>query len=384
MEIAIISTSGIYPLHIGGPANVGYFLAKELGNLGHRITLFIRVKNKDEYAIANKSIIFNNLKNVKFVPIIIDYTKLASLNPINFLIKTLEISHQFSKENYDVILYNSPPVDISLLIPIISRIKDIRQFMIFHGYGGLVDNNNFIGRALIKVQKSFFCRSVIVSNYIRNIPMCFGIPENKISTIYNGIDIDEFSKNQSQFELPGYPRLLHVGVLEDRKGVNVLLKAFSLLLASSPSAYLYLIGDGRERSKLERLAVKLNINSHTRFAGFVNRNDLLGYYRSCDLFVMPSFNEAFGITLLECMASKKMAIVSDAPGGPREIAENGARCYMFESGNHVSLFNQINILLNSSRSDQDEIIAHNYEFVKNNYTWKSAAIAYSKMFKETK
>ena len=61
----MIATSGFYPINIGGPASVGYFLAKEFGKCGNDVTVFIRVKDKEElHSIQNLSE-FDDLVNVE-------------------------------------------------------------------------------------------------------------------------------------------------------------------------------------------------------------------------------------------------------------------------------------------------------------------------------
>lgn len=382
MNIAIMATSGIYPLHIGGPANVGYFLAKEFGKEGHDVTVFTRVKNQEELQLIKKMPEFIELMNVNFVPIMIEYNLKSLLNVPLRMLNILGISYEFGKRKFDAILYNAPPVDVTLLIPLISKSKGINQFLIFHGYGGLVDGKNITGRFLIRMQKKLFSKCIVVSNSINNIPALFGIPSYNVETIYNGIDIGEFSIDESVIDLIGKPNILFSGVLTRRKGADVLLKAFSLFLKKYPQSMLYIVGDGIEKYKLVKLAQELNICEHINFTGFVDRKRLIDYYHSCDLYVMPSFKEAFGITLLESMCSRIPAIISDADGGPKEIVNNGAKCEIFKCGDSNSLFEQMLLFFNKTEQEIDEITEFNFRHVTNNYTWGTAAQKYVNVFKK--
>lgn len=98
-------------------------------------------------------------------------------------------------------------------------------------------------------------------------------------------------------------RLLHAGRLGHEKNVDVVLKAFALLLERYPGHRLDILGDGPARESLVRLAERLGIAEHVRFGGFVDRNTLGKTYRDYDAFVTASTIETQGIVLLEAMAA---------------------------------------------------------------------------------
>lgn len=382
MKISIVATSGIYPLHIGGPANVGYFLAKEFGKAGHEVTVFVRVKNKDELEAIKKLDKFTTLINVIFVPTVMEYNKKSILNVFLVTLKVLNISRAYCVTKCDVVLYNSPPVDLSLAFPLISRARNITQFMIFHGYGGLIDNKNIFGRWLIRIQKSFFNKFIVVSKHTQNIPYLFGITQDKIRIIHNGIETNKKFVSNSNFKLCGNPKILYVGLLAKHKGIDTLLKAFYLLLKSHPNSILYIVGSGKEKDNLIDMCKEMSIENNVVFTGYMSQEIVANYYYSCDFLVIPSVKEAFGITFLESMFYRIPAIISDADGGLKEIASNGARCSLFRCGNHNSLSKQMILLINKSKVEIKEITDSNFDHVIKNYSWCIAAQKYLQLFEE--
>ena len=105
------------------------------------------------------------------------------------------------------------------------------------------------------------------------------------------------------------------------KGVEVLLRA----LKNLPDARLMIVGDGDQRKKYERLAAELGVASRVKFSGKVASKDLPAYYHEADVVVLPSIDrsEAFGIVLLEAMASGRAVVASDLPGVRTLVRENG-------------------------------------------------------------
>src|SRR5262249_33699930 len=134
-------------------------------------------------------------------------------------------------------------------------------------------------------------------------------------------------------------RLLFVGRLESRKGIDVLLDAIPDVLAQFPDAVLDIVGDDTipkpdgTTSKHEFLKRDLAalVRARITFHGRVEEHELREFYRDCDIFVAPSRYESFGLVFLEALMFGKPVIGCDAGGGP-EVVTDGETGYLVAPG----------------------------------------------------
>ncbi|MEO8225989.1 MAG: glycosyltransferase family 4 protein [Gemmatimonadota bacterium] len=144
--------------------------------------------------------------------------------------------------------------------------------------------------------------------------------------IPNGIDTDVFRP----CERPAGegPRLLFLGRLDPRNGLDTVIKAMPRILAEQPDARLIVAGDGPLRNVYERLARP--VADHVEFVGYVN-GDRPERYGTADLYLCPTTKASFGITLLESMACGTPMVVSDIIGF-RELVDGGAEAVLAPKG----------------------------------------------------
>ena len=129
--------------------------------------------------------------------------------------------------------------------------------------------------------------------------------KDKVLVIPNGIDFEEI-QNSSRAEADlTHPAILFVGRLEKIKGVGILIKSISFVASSIPDVHLFIAGKGEEESELKYLVKKIGIEDNVTFLGFIPVKEIYSYYRSADIFVAPSFSEAFPLVSLEAMACGK-------------------------------------------------------------------------------
>ncbi len=120
---------------------------------------------------------------------------------------------------------------------------------------------------------------------------------------------------QEQGKQPGAaPLILYVGSLIERKGVGLLLDAFSRVSEKHPTARLRLVGDGPLRKKLTKQAARLGLQDRVEFAGFVQPADTPLEYARADVFVLPSLEDTFAVVIVEAMASGTPVICSPYAG----------------------------------------------------------------------
>ena len=144
----------------------------------------------------------------------------------------------------------------------------------------------------------------------------FGITNNRICYIQNGVDLSEvddvyhnpnYSGSMEQIKRIGF-----IGQMISRKNIIDIIDIFELLKSRHNNIELVLLGDGDQREELESLAEKLPISDSIQFLGF--RDDRLEYLKTFDLFVMTSTLEGIPRCLMEAMAMGIPVAAYDIPG----------------------------------------------------------------------
>ena len=148
-----------------------------------------------------------------------------------------------------------------------------------------------------------------------NIKGMRSIPARKIVRVYNGAVALRLVARSEQPAKNGFT-LVFVGRLEPVKNHVLLLNAFREAVAAMPELRLWMVGDGGERSMLERLAAKLDIAGKVTFWG--QQLDVAPYFSAADTFIMSSKSEGLPISLLQAFSLGLPAIVNDV-GGMAEV-----------------------------------------------------------------
>ncbi len=154
-----------------------------------------------------------------------------------------------------------------------------------------------------------------VSNALKEEILATGVTgiESKTRLCWNSVDINKFSgENKNLLESNGKPIVLFVGNIIKRKNVNLILEAKKL---SVTDYEVVIVGDGPLKNDLENKVEKENILD-VRFLGA--RSDVENIIPGCDVLVLPSFSESFGLVLIEALACEK-AVIGSNVGGITEI-----------------------------------------------------------------
>jgi teichuronic acid biosynthesis glycosyltransferase TuaC len=135
-------------------------------------------------------------------------------------------------------------------------------------------------------------------------------------------------------------RVVTVAHLQARKHHDVVLRALARLDSQRRPTYL-VIGDGEEREPLERLTAELGLGDTVRFLGQLPNDHAVARVAECDLFVMPSVEEPFGVAYVEAMAAGVAAIGSRGEGGPEDIAAAGEGMILVAPGDVGALADEL-------------------------------------------
>jgi glycosyltransferase involved in cell wall biosynthesis len=131
---------------------------------------------------------------------------------------------------------------------------------------------------------------------------------------------------------PGRPVILFASKLQERKRCADLVAAHRLL--RQPRPYLLIVGDGEERQRLEQQAAG---DPDIRFLGFRNQTELPRYFDLCDVFVLPSRHEPWGLVVNEAMNAGRAVVVSDDVGCQQDLVREGETGAVFSVGDVVAL-----------------------------------------------
>ncbi len=159
-----------------------------------------------------------------------------------------------------------------------------------------------------------------------------GVPPERVTQIYNGVDTGRFRPREGARVLLGPPGFMRgdeivigsVGRLAAVKDFPTLIRAFFRMMRFEPALRdrlrLVIVGDGPERAKCEDLLVAKNLGRHVWLAG--ERDEVAEMLRGFDVFALPSLGEGISNTILEAMASG-LPVVATRVGGNPELVEEG-------------------------------------------------------------
>ena len=195
-----------------------------------------------------------------------------------------------------------------------------------------------------------------------------------------GIDLDEWAGDPGPPPegLPGR-YLLYAGRIAPNKGLSTLLRAFAGLPAATRPPLVLMGTDWGQRPALEALAGELGISREVLWTGHVDsRARYRAVFRGASAFVLPSEWEAFGLVLLEAMASG-VPIVATNVGGVPEVLDGGKVGWLVPYGDSHALSDGIARIL-TDRTLAEEMRSAGRSRVTQ-YTWQRAVEAHRSLYR---
>ncbi len=206
----------------------------------------------------------------------------------------------------------------------------------------------------------------------------FGVEEEKVSVIPNGIDPDdlqpqdpaELRRLRAEFAAPEEKLVLLIGRLVYEKGFQLALEAMPRVIEEAPGTRFLVAGSGTHEAELHKQADELGLMDHGTFLGWIGDDVLHSLYRIADLTVVPSIYEPFGLVALEAMASECPCIVADT-GGLREVVPHEDVGLRFRSHDPEAL---AEVAIRVLRDDElgHRLVAEAYEHLRR-FDWGDVA-----------
>jgi len=165
----------------------------------------------------------------------------------------------------------------------------------------------------------------------------YHVPSEKIHVVHNGVNYHAFDGFINPAEVKGRygiaplaPTIFSPGRMTVQKGMDMLVEAVPMVLASYPEARFVISGDGPEKEAVVRRAYEVGAAGAIVFLGHMPRWQYIDLMRACDILAVPSRNEPFGIVVLEGWAAGKPVVATTA-GGPREFVWHDVNGFLVDA-----------------------------------------------------
>lgn len=186
---------------------------------------------------------------------------------------------------------------------------------------------NYIYNLLIKFLYNKADKIITVSKYMGiDLIKYYGIKENKIDTIYNGVDERKIEKlkmeplSDEEYKIFENPVIINVGSTSRQKGQWHLIKIMPELKKVIPNIQLVILGQGDNYNKLYNLVQSLGLENNVHLMGV--KSNPYKYMYNAKIFVLSSLYEGFPNVLVEAMTVGLPIISVDCKSGPRELLNN--------------------------------------------------------------
>lgn len=289
-------------------------------------------------------------------------------NLANIFSAIKQIHEVIEKVNPDIIHVHSTWAGLFVRLPYLIKRKKCKIIYTAHGWSFIMDiskKKKFLYATIERTLSMVTNKIINISNFEEKEALNYGLDKKKMIVIYNGVKDKNYNIEYNLDESNNKIKLLFVGRLDKTKGIDILLNIYNKY--KFKNLHLYIIGE----SVLDNIEIKSNDN--TTYFGWIDNKDIDKYYKMCDVVIMPSRWDGFGLVAVEAMRNSKPVIVSNRGALP-ELIKNGLNGYIFDLDDENSLRN---ILLNLDKSflkkmgmEGRNIYLENYTdriFVKNIY-----------------
>jgi len=338
------------PPLVGGGGYHVYNLTKELVKRGVDVTVFT--------LNIGKTFLFKGIK----VETHFGKAKVFRV-PASYIPKTMysiapKLTSLLLKEKPDIIHAHGYQVFTSDAALVASKIKKTPLVLTLHGFprgfNKLTHKAYFdlIGKETLKSAEKIISVSRIVAQEFKAI----GVPEEKIATVPNGVDLGEYKQLpvgdlfRKRFDIKENEKVvLTIGRLEKIKGFQYLIKALPSIMEEIGSTKLVIAGpDFDYGAKLKELVEEIKVKDHVIFYGMINGKEKFEAFSAADIVAVPSLYEGFGMLLLEAMAAGKPVVATNT-GAATELIQNGKNGMLVNLGDVEDLAGKVIKLLSDNQ-----------------------------------
>ena len=342
----------------GGAERICLDICEELQNQGHTVKVFI-FEDINKYEDVYPNI------NIEYIPI----TYLLSLRgkdniDINLLQKSV---NDFNPDAIHSHLYQANIVGLELkskkhIIHVHSNIPSFKRLSFTSLFNpkklGFYYEQRRIFKAIKNSNVTFLTIAKESFNYIsKNISSL----KAKIVLEHNAIKLDRFKKIKSNPKTDNIFKIISIARLIDYKGHDLTIEVAQRLKELNFSFFISIFGEGTERNHLQNLIKKKELTEYVKLEGLTDYPE--NYLASSDLYFHPTKDEAFGLVLIEAMASGVPVITTDGKGN-RDIIQHRQNGLFFLNRNAVEIADAI-IEIKRNEILKEKLVTNGKKYAEN-------------------
>lgn len=221
-----------------------------------------------------------------------------------------------------------------------------------------------------------------VSEYQKKMIVNYGISENKIVAIHNGVNLNLFKPPNKKIKKESSSlEILYVGSFRNYHGLSLIIDIIDQLYIKHPHIHVTIIGTGETYKQVYNLIKNLNLSECISLPGFIHYESIPRYLSNSDITFLSDFTE-YGspIKVFEYMAMKNAILVPDRKS-ILEILEHNKDALFFKAGNFEDFKNKMEQLIIDNKL-RKKLAENAYKKVVNNYTWDHNAKKVIELLKE--
>lgn len=323
----------------------------------------------------------NKFDNVELITI--DALKNSKINRHFFIAFSIYRFLKKTSINLDIIHYNNTlPVLFKPPIPSVMTIHDIAEFFVPEKYSLI---QRIYRKKIAKLSAKNIDFIITVSNFSKkNIVDSLSIPEDKVESIYLGIDhflkkVEEKTDNTHERAINFRNYILYWSVIEKSKGIIETVKAFELLKEDRNYKDLKLLIIGKPGNAWKNLVKLISSKDDIIYLGYVNDDILISYIKNAKVILFPSLYEGFGFPALEAYLINPNVITSNTTA-LGEITKG-----LTEQVNPTNIYEISKKIKEMLKKPQESNYAKKKKLIEK-FSWKITAIKtfsiYSKLIKQ--
>ncbi len=336
MRIAMLSAESLNSISSGGLGVHVTELAAGLHRRGHELHVITRRKDDQNYYDGIDGVHYHRIDHglsENFVECMDNMCKAMAhrFHEVTSMIGKFEIIHAHDWLAANAMKYVMDGFNTPGVITMHSTEYGRDGNVFFDGFARWVRDAEAAGchNASIVIAVSHF-----LADELRNI---YQVPQDKLHVVPNGVNYQAFDGFINPAEVKGRygiapmaPTIFAPGRMTVQKGMDLLVEAVPMVLASYPEARFIISGEGPDKDAVVRRAYEVGAADAIVFLDHIPRWQYIDMMRACDILAAPSRNEPFGIVILEGWAAGK-PVMATTSGGPREFVWHNVNGFLVDA-----------------------------------------------------